>query len=299
MSLQKEVYDLFDEQLAHWELARKNFAALDSVQLKTFNFDDFKVCVQFNPGRMASSGAKVDAKTIAQRKCFLCGANRPAEQNGIDYGDFVILINPFPIFKRHLTIPRREHVDQHIRPYFQDMLSLAKDLPDFVLFYNGPKCGASAPDHMHFQAGNKDFLPIVEELPRLKAKKSVLLSDKNGVEMVRFDNYLRTVYGLESDNKDALVAIFNEFFDKLQAGQSEEPMMKVLCVFEENKWKVYIIVRKAFRPWQYTAEGDKNLMVSPATVEVGGMFITPVPEHFERITKEDVEDIMSQLTLKF
>ncbi|HHT61445.1 MAG: DUF4922 domain-containing protein [Paludibacteraceae bacterium] len=298
MQVQQKVYDLFEEQLTNWEMARKNFAALDSVLLKTFDFDDFKVCVQFNPGRMASSGAKVDAKTIAQRKCFLCEENRPEVQKGVDYGDFVILINPFPIFKKHLTIPRREHIDQHIRPYFKDMLSLAKDLPDFVIFYNGPKCGASAPDHMHFQAGNKDFLPIVNELPRIKAKKGTLISNNNGVEMVRFDNYLRTVYSLESADKEALVEAFNAFFDKLQKGKEEEPMMNVLSVFEDEKWKVYIIVRKAFRPWQYTAEGDKNLMVSPATVEVGGMFITPVPEHFERITKADVIDIMSQLTMQ-
>lgn len=299
MTLQQEVYELFDQQLANWELAGKNFAALDAVQLKTFDFGDFKVHVQFNPGRIASSSAKTDAKTIAQRKCFLCEANRPAEQRGINYGDYVILINPFPIFKRHLTIPRREHTDQHIRPYFADMLALAKDLTDFVLFYNGPKCGASAPDHMHFQAGNKDFLPIVGELPRLKAKKAVAISNENGVELVRFDNYLRTVFAFESDNKEAMIQAFNKFFDNLQNGETEEPMMNVLCVFEDGKWKVYVVVRKAFRPWQFTAEEDKRLMVSPATVEVGGMFITPIPEHFARITKADVEDIMSQLTYTY
>ena len=153
LKLQDQVNELFEQQLSVWEMARNNFEGLKTVQIREFDFDGFGVKVQFNPARMVSSGAKVDAKTIAQRKCFLCAANRPEVQRGIEWRDYDILINPFPIFPRHLTIPRREHVDQQLVPYISDMFDLARELPDFVVFYNGPKCGASAPDHMHFQAG--------------------------------------------------------------------------------------------------------------------------------------------------
>ena len=168
MTIKDQVNELFEQQLSVWEMARNNFEGLKTVQIREFDFDGFGVKVQFNPARMVSSGAKVDAKTIAQRKCFLCAANRPEVQRGIEWRDYDILINPFPIFPRHLTIPRREHVDQQLVPYISDMFDLARELPDFVVFYNGPKCGASAPDHMHFQAGNADFLPLVGDYFNLK-----------------------------------------------------------------------------------------------------------------------------------
>ena len=160
MQINQQVKALFNEQTANWALARNNFEGLKTVQTKTFAFGDYDVRVQFNPARIVSSGAKVDAKTIAERKCFLCAANRPAEQRSVEFGDYEILVNPFPIFPEHFTIPRKEHVDQQIKPFFADMLRLAKAMDEYLVFYNGPRCGASAPDHMHFQAGTKDFLPL-------------------------------------------------------------------------------------------------------------------------------------------
>ena len=149
------------EQLAEWEQARNNFAALSGVKVKEVDIDGMTVKVQFNPARIVSSAAKVDAKSLKERKCFLCAANRPAVQRGIEWGGhYTILINPFPIFPRHLTIPDNNHVDQLISGRIADMVSLAGDLKGYTVFYNGPKCGASAPDHMHFQAGNSDFLTI-------------------------------------------------------------------------------------------------------------------------------------------
>ena len=202
MMIKDQVNELFEQQLSVWEMARNNFEGLKTVQIREFDFDGFGVKVQFNPARMVSSGAKVDAKTIAQRKCFLCAANRPEVQRGIEWRDYDILINPFPIFTRHLTIPRREHVDQRLVPYISDMFDLARELPDFVVFYNGPKCGASAPDHMHFQAGNADFLPLVSDYFNLKAKgkctKHNAKFTTEGVDVYTIDNYLRVVYCIES-----------------------------------------------------------------------------------------------------
>ena len=299
LKLQEKVNELFEQQLSVWEMARNNFEGLKTVQIREFDFDGFAVKVQFNPARMVSSGAKVDAKTIAQRKCFLCAANRPEVQRGIEWRDYDILINPFPIFTRHLTIPRREHVDQQLVPYISDMFDLARELPDFVVFYNGPKCGASAPDHMHFQAGNADFLPLVDDYFNLKQAGGTELVDAVGAtNTYLLNNYLRVVYCIESADADALKEAFMKLYNSWVKEEGVEPMMNVVCLYREGKWYLFVIPRGAFRPWQYTAEGDKQLLVSPATVEVSGLFITPVKEHFERITKEDVVDILSQCTIK-
>ena len=299
MTIQEKVNELFEQQLSVWEMARNNFEGLKTVQIREFDFDGFAVKVQFNPARMVSSGAKVDAKTIAQRKCFLCAANRPEVQRGIEWRDYDILINPFPIFTRHLTIPRREHVDQQLVPYISDMFDLARELPDFVVFYNGPKCGASAPDHMHFQAGNADFLPLVGDYFNLKqAGRIEKVENVEGAETYLLKDYLRVVYCVESTDTEALKEAFMKLYNSWVKEEGVEPMMNVVCLYRDGKWYLFVIPRGAFRPWQYTAEGDQQLLVSPATVEVSGLFITPVKEHFERITKENVVDILTQCTIK-
>lgn len=298
------IKDLLIEQLSEWSLARANFEGLKTVQTKLFNFGDFDVKVQFNPARMVSSGAKVDAKTIAERKCFLCANNRPTEQKGIDFGDYEILLNPFPIFPEHFTIPRKEHVEQQIKPYFSDMLQFAKAMDDYLIFYNGPKCGASAPDHMHFQAGTKDFLPLVNDYKRLKQTHTDLLITTEKMQLFQMKNYLRTVYCIETGRVEAAQDAFEKLYNHLSPDQQEmggeavEPMMNLVCIFENDKWYVFVLPRKAFRPWQYTADGEQQLLVSPATVEMCGVFITPVESHFERITKKDIESVFEQVSFE-
>ncbi len=294
INLNQQTKELFNEQVSNWELAQTNFKGLQTVQTKSFSFGDFEVKVQFNPARIVSSGAKVDAKTIAERKCFLCAENRPAEQKGIDFGDYVILVNPFPIFPEHFTIPRKEHVDQQILPYFEDMLELSKALDDYLIFYNGPKCGASAPDHMHFQAGTKDFLPLINDYKRLKDTHTDILVTTEKMQLIQMKNYLRTVYCIESTDIESTTDAFQKLYHHFAQDPETEPMMNIVCVFEENRWKVFVLPRKAFRPWQYTAEGNEQLLISPATVEMCGIFITPVESHFNKITKSDIESIFNQ-----
>ena len=297
-NLNAQITSLFAEQLSNWELARNNYNGLKTVRTKSFSFGDFDINVQFNPARITSSGAKVDAKTIAERKCFLCLENLPAEQKGVDAGEYTILVNPFPIFPQHFTIPRKEHTDQQIKPYFTDMLELAEALDEFLIFYNGPKCGASAPDHMHFQAGTKDLLPLINDYKRLKSTHNEVLVESGAFQLSKFNNYLRTVYCIESINIESAKDAFEKLYSHLQTEESVEPMMNIVCYFEEEKWFTFILPRVAFRPWQYTAQGDNQLMISPATVEMSGIFITPIESHFERITKEDIESIFEQVSLK-
>jgi len=307
--LNSKITELLHEQVSNWELARTNFEGLKTVRTKSFDFGDFEVKVQFNPARIVSSGAKVDAKTIAERKCFLCTENRPAEQNSVDAGDYLVLVNPFPIFPEHFTIPRKEHVDQQIKPYFADMLMLAEALDDYLIFYNGPRCGASAPDHMHFQAGTKDFLPLVNDYKRLKDTHAQLLVESKNFQLFNFNGYLRTIYCIESTDvesaKDAFEKLYNHFTSpptleergEIGAEGEVEPMLNIVCTFEDGKWFTFVLPRKTFRPWQYTADGEQQLLVSPATVEMCGVFITPIEAHFEKITKEDVESILEQASL--
>lgn len=294
--LNAQIKFLFHEQVSNWELARVNYEDLKTVRTKTFSFGDFDVKVQFNPARIISSGAKVDAKTITERKCFLCAENRPSEQNGIQLGNYTLLVNPFPIFPEHFTIPHKKHIAQQIKGYFVDLLELAKVLNDYVVFYNGPKCGASAPDHLHFQSGTKNFLPLVSDYKRLKITHTELLDEGVNYQMFRLKNYLRTVYCIESDNIQSAQNLFENLYIEWQAEKTDEPMMNIVCSFEDGIWYTFILPRAAFRPWQYTAEGDQQLLISPGTVEISGIFITPIESHFERITKEDVVSILEQVT---
>jgi ATP adenylyltransferase (5'',5''''''-P-1,P-4-tetraphosphate phosphorylase II) len=209
-----QVQNLLQEQMNAWELARNNYEALSQVRVKELNFNKFKIKVQFNPARIVSSSAKVDSKSIQERKCFLCEQNRPVEQKGIPFGDnYVVLVNPFPIFPKHLTIPACEHVDQLIFNRFGDMLDLAYNLDEFTIFYNGPKCGASAPDHVHFQAGSKGFLPIEKEW-KMFADSEVL--EYQSAKLFLLDSYLRGTLVIESESKDSAVKLFEKIYASLE-----------------------------------------------------------------------------------
>jgi len=310
-SFNEQVSSFFQEQISNWELARLNYEGLKTVRTKTVSFGDYDVKVQFNPARITSTGAKMDAKTVAARKCFLCQENLPAEQRSIDAGEYTILVNPFPIFPQHFTIPYKQHIDQKIKPYFSDMLELAKALDDYLVFYNGPKCGASAPDHLHFQAGTKDFLPLTGDYKRLKPTHARLLDEGENYQLFSLDNYGRTVYCIESDTIVSARNVFENLNLSLTLSRGEgirktggegmredgEPLMNIVCSYEDGIWYTYIFPRAAFRPWQYSAAGNEQLLVSPATVEMSGIFITPVESHFERITKDDIESILQQVSI--
>ena len=241
MNGEKEIDNFVERQLLDWDVASMNYNDLKSVKTKVFHFDGYDVVVQFNPNRIVSSAAKVDVKSIESRPCFLCSHNRPIQQWGLPFkADYVILVNPFPIFPKHLTIPKESHTDQLIGGHMTDMLDLATFLPNFVVFYNGPKCGASAPDHFHFQAGSKGFLPIEKDF--LLHKKCSLLKLKDGVKVYGWNGYLRTVITLQSNHKQKITEIFNELcflLGQLQASE-KEPMMNILTYFDGDEWIIHL-----------------------------------------------------------
>ena len=287
---------LISDQKNDWDLARKNYEGLKKVNVKTFDFDHYKIDIQFNPERIVSSAAKVDTKSIEARPCFLCQKNLPPQQRGLAFNDeYIVLVNPFPIFPEHLTIPSYSHTDQQILGSFGSMLDLAERLNDFVIFYNGPKCGASAPDHLHFQAGNKGFLPIEKDYNNEKCCQ--LVRQIGNVDLFYWPDYQRGIITLKSNNKAELIECFKNIYIHLHrlAPDETEPMLNILTVFEQDCWVIHIFPRTLHRPGQYFETGEKQIILSPAAVDMGGVFITPREEDFIKITPDVVKDIFEQV----
>ncbi len=277
MDLQSEVNKLIESQRKEWKDFDQRVHDLSNLQTKRLSWDNsLYVDIQFNPARIVSSGAKVDAKNIEKRPCFLCEANRPTVQWGIPFLEkYIILVNPFPILKNHLTIPLHSHVPQRIGNKLGDLLSLAENLPDYVVFYNGPKSGASAPDHFHFQAGLKSEI------------------------LMEGENELRSCLIIESENKEEVLQRFEDIYDYLKSKQpdEEEPMMNIIAFMDNGKYVVHVFPRKAHRPRQYFLEGNDQLLISPGAIDMTGLIIASRPEDFEKIFQHDIEDIYNQVSM--
>ncbi|SHF09773.1 protein of unknown function [Mariniphaga anaerophila] len=298
-SLNQRAFALINQQKGTWELAHNNYAALSGVQTRSFDFGHFKIIVQHNPGRIRSSAAKTDAGSIAARPCFLCAKNLPEVQKGIIFQNrFFILVNPFPIFPAHLTVPHFEHTPQQILAYFPDMLELARALPGFTVFYNGPQCGASAPDHFHFQAGIRGFLPVEEELDELEKNHSTTLFQNSQLHVYAVENYFRKFVAVCSSEKREVVRAFNYLYQQLPAVDNNEPMLNVLCFFEEETWKILVFPRAKQRPSHFFETGEKQIVVSPAAVELGGVLVLPRAEDFSSISSRTIQEIYGEVTLQ-
>lgn len=298
MSVQQKTSQLFEDQITGWPLLGANWEKLDSVLLKSFNFGGFTIQVQFNPKRITSSAAKVDKGSIEKRPCFLCAANRPAEEDHVTFdNDYEILCNPFPIFRKHYTIAHRDHIPQEIDSEFSRMLDMSKELPELAVFYNAPACGASAPDHLHFQAGSRGLMPIEDELESVREAYGKQLIQGDGFSLFAINDGLRRFLLLESLKKEAIEDSFiriSAYMRRLVKGA--EPMLNILVYFNEG-WQVLVFPRDKHRPWQFFEEGEKNILLSPASVDMGGMMITPLEKDFNKITADDIKDIFSQISL--
>lgn len=261
--------------------------------------------VQFNAARIRSAAAKTDAVSIAHRPCFLCKENRPPTQASKDWrGKYEVLENPFPIFPQHLTIPTYEHTPQLLQGRYADMLALAKEMPLFTVFFNGPKCGASAPDHMHFQAGSRRFMPIEEQWQE-RIGNHLAVVGKARLHLMT-DDPRNSLLMIADEEKDA-VALFERVMRALctktdsptptdtLSNLGEEPMVNVLTYYEGGQWFTFIFPRTKHRPACYFAEGDEQMIISPASVDLGGVFITVREEDFERLDASCLERILREI----
>ncbi len=286
------------QQKAAWRLAGENYRLLEKVRTRTFHLDDLTMICQYNPGRIRSSAANTSAGAIVSRPCFLCKANRPSEQREIPFGEeLVILTNPFPIFPYHLTIPSLRHIPQRISGNLGMMADLSRALEGFTVLYNGPSCGASAPDHFHFQAGIRGIIPLEDDLRKMPVSRLLTLKDGKILRIAAFKSNFRRFVLVRSPEKTPLTETLEYLIGILGENGVEEPMVNILMWYEAGFWNVIFFPRARQRPSQFYAEGDEKILVSPAAVELGGLIILPREEDFVRITPGDLESIFNQVSL--
>lgn len=287
-------------QKKEWKILSDNYSALKNLKQKSVWINGYKIHFQFNPKRLLSSTADVSDKTIKDRKCFLCVNNLPKEQKGILIDDkFILLCNPFPIFNHHFTIASTEHQPQLINDHFLDLLSLAKKMKDqFAVFYNGPKCGASAPDHLHFQTVKKKYLPIFNQLKLIKNKFSDFHKSQPNISVHSIDDGLRKFILLQSLNAQMIKNYFNKIYTALNKNDDEqsEPMLNILSTYNENTgWNVLVFLRAQHRSSHYFKRGDNKILISPASVDLGGVCIFPREEDYFRINTKFIREIFSEI----
>ncbi len=287
------VEDLLAGQLKNWQLAADNYKALEHVKVKHIDLDGWDVKVQYNPARIVSTGAKVDSATIKERPCFLCNENRPKDQRGIPTrGCYTVLVNPFPIFPRHFTIPANSHVPQEIRGRVVDMVALAATMDGYTVFYNGPKCGASAPDHQHFQAGNSDFLTIWDALDSAHLE---VVGKFSASTIYMSHDFPLNCFVIESEEPGDCGLLFDYICSAL-AYDDPEPAVNILCRVDDGHIRMIVIPRKRHRPSFY-GTGVGQMLISPASVDLGGVIITPREEDFHRIDADTIRSILDDTVL--
>ncbi len=296
-SLSKKAIALVNQQRATWDLAAANYRALQQAQTRNFSFGHVHIDGQFNPGRIRSSSADTSAGAILARPCFLCAENRPEQQFGIPLPTgLILLVNPFPIFPCHLTIPSDLHTNQQFNGNIPAFLHLCRSLEEFTVFYNGPRCGASAPDHLHFQAAIRNQLPIEEDLEHLLAHDASVLYDQPELTICSIADGLRRFLYFSASSEILLAGALDGVINILQTEPDIEPMFNIVGWFTEGKWQVLLFPRAVARPWQYYAEDRWKLLISPAAVELAGLVIFPRESDFQNITREDLISIFSQVT---
>jgi ATP adenylyltransferase/5',5'''-P-1,P-4-tetraphosphate phosphorylase II len=298
-SLADLAISLLKEQKSKWRQLADGYESLDSVKVREIYCDGFSTWLQFNPKRIISTSANVDDKSIRERKCFLCLENLPDEQKGVLYRDeFLILCNPAPIFSRHFTISTVRHTRQEIGKFIGTLLSLSKELsPEFIVFYNGPRCGASAPDHMHFQASPSWSIPVERDAGDVQRR--VLRKKEGAVSFLTLRRYGRQVLLLESEVESELESSFLNLISVMQrvAQATEEPMLNLLCSYQKNAWRVIIFPRRKHRPDVYFREGEARVLISPAAVDIGGLVVTPVERDYERVDAKMIENIFEEVSV--
>ncbi|HYL59896.1 MAG TPA: DUF4922 domain-containing protein [Candidatus Acidoferrales bacterium] len=279
----REVEQLFKRQSRAWPQLAAGIEGLARAKTRAVRIDWYDIHIRHIPHRMISTTAVVDRESIAKRPCFLCAKNLPPEEEGLQFDEnFTIYCNPFPIVDRHLTIAHKEHRAQRIAGQFGSMLDIAAALPGYFVTYNGPECGASAPDHMHFQAGSRKFFPIEQ--------------DTAGLEYVTVPNYGRNVFLFRGRDRSALVDRMYHAIDLLAetAAKPGEPMVNLAAFQEREEWVTYLFPRGKHRPDVFhTGE----LTVSPASIDLCGIFVVPRAQDFERITGDSIAAIFREVTL--
>ncbi len=289
----------FNRQLERWDEVQRRYRELRNVKTRELAVGASSILVQWNPARIGSTGAKIDKKTIAERPCFLCEQNRPKEQvkKSID-SHYDLLVNPFPILPIHFTIPSVRHEPQLIRDAYGEIHKLLEEYPELMVFYNGPKCGASAPDHAHFQAGSSGLLPLQMAWQRLSRSltKIIRLNDDEDISFI--EDYPCPAFLIRSRSQYGDEQLFRRLYEALPQREDEtEPMMNIVSWRRNDEYLSVVFPRGKHRPDCYYAEGDAQFLISPGALDMAGLIITPRQEDFEHLTPETALGILHEVSL--
>jgi SpoIID/LytB domain protein len=299
---QNKIQKFIGDQLSRWPLACDNFRALKNVQSREVTVNGLTVQLQFNPARMISSAAKLTKEDIAKRKCFLCRENRSPEQimmkfEGRKGKKYHILINPYPIFPEHLVIAKAKHTDQSIWHRYIDMLDLARKYADYSFFYNGPYCGASAPDHHHFQGAPKGLMPLEVDVDA-KLDSLQKITSVQDADLYHYDNFTTGIFVIRAETAKSAAKMFYRLLDcaEMPAGDNE-PRINLFTYHRDGEFRSIVIFRRCHRSHHYFSDGPDHLTMSPGCADMAGVFIVPVEEEFQKITPELLSDMLSEITI--
>jgi hypothetical protein len=292
--------ELLSEQKKTWVDLREGYESFKDIRERDIFCRGFSVRLQHNPRRIKSSLADVGEGDRNERQCFLCLDHLPEGQKGILYGsDFLILCNPMPVFPCHFTISHLDHRRQNIAEHIRSLLQLVADFGfGWTVLYNGPNCGASAPDHLHFQAVPSGQMPIEKEIREVK--RLALIKQVDGVLLYRVRDLGREVIILEGNEPIAVENALKDFLDAMKKVLliDEEPMINITSFHEEKKWRLLIFPRRKHRPETFFSEGDARVVVSPGVIDMGGVLVTPVEKDFERLDAAAVDGIYREVSLE-
>lgn len=291
------------DQLSVWPLAASNFRALKTAFTREIKVFGITATVQHNPCRIISSTAETDERTISGRKCFLCPGNRPAEQFHIKFPGrknrkYNIQVNPYPIFPQHFVIARDEHIPQAIWHHLPDMLDFCCKYKSLTVFYNGPESGASAPDHLHFQACGRNILPLERAIDRFLDNPGTSLATNKDASLYLFKGYTHGVFALKSTTSKSLTKLFYRLLCCCSAGEVEkEPRFNLFAWNTGGEFRAFVVMRSELRSHHYTAEGHEHLTMSPGAADVAGFFVAPIEEDFRKLDSGMLETMMTEVTI--
>ena len=289
----------FNRQLEKWDDARRRYDDLRNVKTRELAVGASSILVQWNPARIVSTGASIDKKVVAERPCFLCEQNRPKEQTkkSVD-NHFDLLVNPYPILPVHFTIPSVRHEPQRIRETYGEIHKLLEEYPEMMVFYNGPKCGASAPDHAHFQAGTSGRLPLQLSWQRLSRNLTTIVTLNEGEDISLIEEYPSPALLIRSHSQYSDEQLFLRLYEALPMQDDDaEPMMNIVSWRRDDEYLSVVFPRGKHRPDCYYAQGNDQYIISPGALDMAGLIITPRQEDFERLAPEQALAILNEVSL--
>ena len=290
---------LLDEQRESWPEYGGACESLGDTREREIACSGFSVRLIYNPGRSINTLAAVTPEEISERPCFLCADNLPAGQTAVLYrDDFLILANPRPVVPFHLTVAHRAHRPQSLYESIDNFLLLTKDIaPDFTTLYNGPRCGASAPDHLHFQAVPSGCMPVENEL--LAREKFFVVNGTDHATVSSGRGLGRGITLVEGRNAGDVSHAFRELIHtyRSETDRDDEPMINVIGLYMNSNFTLAVFPRRAHRPAAFFRQNDQRIMVSPAVMEMGGIIVTPSESDFDRLDSETIEAIYREVSL--